>query len=139
MTNYEKFKNEIEELEIDCYDQIAVLKQTGKPARCSSVQCNECLFCSNTDISKGCVKLLLEWAATEYKPRAEYSTIEILIRERDLASEEKKTSDLARRVVAEIREAAFNDVIELLGKEEKPQGFGEKLMAKLTKVYEENE
>lgn len=69
MTNYEKFKNEIEELEINCYDQIAVLKQTGKPVCCSRIQCNECLFCSNADISKGCARLLLEWAATEAKEK----------------------------------------------------------------------
>lgn len=58
MTNYEKFKNEIEELEIDCCDQIAVLKQRESPSAVAA---------SNADIGKGCAKLLLKWAATEAK------------------------------------------------------------------------
>ncbi len=59
---------------------------------------------------------------------------------RNEAVEEQKSQDPVRRIVAEIREDAFGKAINIVKKElnEKPKGFGEKLMERLTTVYEEN-
>ncbi len=59
---------------------------------------------------------------------------------RNEAVEEQKSQDPAHRIVAEIREDAFNKAINIVEAElnEKPKGFGEKLMERLNTVYEEN-
>lgn len=62
------------------------------------------------------------------------------VRARRAAAEEKKSQDTARRVVAEVREDTFDKAISIVETHlnQKPKGFGEKLMDRLTEVYEEN-
>ncbi len=69
-----------------------------------------------------------------------WRNLEQLRAARNEAIEEQKSQDPVRRIVAEIREDAFNKAINIVEAElnEKPKGFGEKLMEKLTTVYEEN-
>lgn len=59
---------------------------------------------------------------------------------REEAGKERESQDVARRIVAEIRKDAFDKAIDIVETHlnQKPKGFGEKLMDRLTEVYEEN-
>ena len=69
-----------------------------------------------------------------------WQILEQLRNAREEAAEEKKSQDIARRVVAEVREDTFDKTISIVETHlnQKPKGFGEKLMDRLTEVYEEN-
>ena len=69
-----------------------------------------------------------------------WQILEQLRNAREEAAEEKKSQDIARRVVAEVREDTFDKAISIVETHlnQKPKGFGEKLMDRLTEVYEEN-
>ena len=61
MTNYEKFKNEIEAVDYD----FAATKDQKIGCCCQTVNCNDCIFCQNeTDY---CVPAKIEWLYKEAK------------------------------------------------------------------------
>lgn len=93
-------------------------------------------------VGKGAQKMKLTIIDRESDPVAEaiWQILRQLRKAREEAAEEKKSQDVARRIVAEIREDAFDKAISIVEAQlnQKPKGFGEKLMDRLTEVYEEN-
>lgn len=64
MKNKEKFAKEIIEIACDCCI-LGVNKNTGKPKKCSVLDCDKCLF-SRSKIRCDSRKKLREWAESEY-------------------------------------------------------------------------
>lgn len=64
MKNKEKFAKEIIEIACDCCI-LAVNKNTGKPEKCSVLDCDKCLFLRDK-IGCDSRKKLREWAESEY-------------------------------------------------------------------------
>lgn len=62
MTNYEKYKSEIEKITRMGRD-IGVEKATNKITACGSLNCEECLF---LQYSSNCAARAIEWADAEY-------------------------------------------------------------------------
>lgn len=64
MKNKEKYAKEIIEIACDCCT-LAVNKNTGKPEKCSALDCDKCLL-TRADGSCNAYKKAREWAESEY-------------------------------------------------------------------------
>lgn len=76
MTNYEKYKDEIDEM-FDNNKHIAINKDTNELANCSVLPCDDCLFSSYHN-GINCRINSIRWLSTEYvKPEVDWSKIPI--------------------------------------------------------------
>lgn len=72
MTNYEKYKDDIERLGDN---SIAFDKSNNKIVKCVDIACNDCAFYENFD---ACRLNAMKWAAEEYKePEVDWSKVPI--------------------------------------------------------------
>ena len=74
MTNYEKYKSEIEKITRMGRD-IGVEKATNKITACGSLNCEECLF---LQYGSNCAARAIEWADAEYiEPEVDWSKVAV--------------------------------------------------------------
>lgn len=74
MTNYERYKNEIDKI-VRMGRMVAVEEKTGRVTSCSQITCFECKFdsCSSVD----CDTAALAWADAEYIESKDLMQIEV--------------------------------------------------------------
>ena len=67
MINYEKYKDEIDEI-FDTNDgTIAVNKNTNEITNCSDFECSKCLFSARYNNTISCAITMAKWLVSEYK------------------------------------------------------------------------
>lgn len=67
MINYEKYKDEIDEI-FDTNDgTIAINKNTNEITNCSDFECSECLFSARYNNTISCAITMAKWLVSEYK------------------------------------------------------------------------
>lgn len=67
MINYEKYKDEIDEI-FDTNDgTIAINKNTNEITNCSDFECSECLFSAQYNNTISCAITMAKWLVSEYK------------------------------------------------------------------------
>lgn len=67
MINYEKYKDEIDEI-FDTNDgTIAINKSTNEITNCSDFECSKCLFSSRYNNTIPCTTTMAKWLVSEYK------------------------------------------------------------------------
>lgn len=67
MNNYEKYKDEIDEI-FDTNDgTIAINKNTNEITNCSDFECSKCLFSARYNNSISCPITMAKWLVSEYK------------------------------------------------------------------------
>lgn len=77
MTNYEKYKAEIEPI-ARMGRRFAVERNTNKTRVCRGMKCDNCLFYD--EINTNCDEVALEWADTEYiepEPEVDWSKVAV--------------------------------------------------------------
>lgn len=66
MINYEKYKDEIDEI-FDTNDgTIAINKNTNEITNCSDFECSECLFSARYNNTISCAITMAKWLVSEY-------------------------------------------------------------------------
>lgn len=67
MINYEKYKDEIDEI-FDTNDgTIAINKNTNEITNCSDFECSKCLFSARYNNTISCAITMAKWLVSEYK------------------------------------------------------------------------
>ena len=67
MINYEKYKDEIDEI-FDTNDgTIAINKNTNEITNCSDFECSKCLFSARYNNTIFCLTTMAKWLVSEYK------------------------------------------------------------------------
>ena len=67
MINYEKYKDEIDEI-FDTNDGIiAINKNTNEITNCSDFECSKCLFSARYNNTISCAITMAKWLVSEYK------------------------------------------------------------------------
>lgn len=78
MINYEKYKDEIDEI-FDTNDgTIAINKNTNEITNCSDFECSECLFSARYNNTISCAITMAKWLVSEYvEPEIDWSIIPV--------------------------------------------------------------
>lgn len=75
MKNREKFAEQIIDIALQRYRNMAVNLTSGEPSICGKIKCSECLF---NESNKDCEVLLREWAEKEYEePHVDWSKVAV--------------------------------------------------------------
>lgn len=78
MINYEKYKDEIDEI-FDTNDgTIAINKNTNEITNCSDFECSKCLFSARYNNTISCAITMAKWLVSEYKePEIDWSKVAV--------------------------------------------------------------
>lgn len=78
MINYEKYKDEIDEI-FDTNDgTIAINKNTNEITNCSDFECSKCLFSARYNNTISCAITMAKWLVSEYvEPEIDWSIIPV--------------------------------------------------------------
>ena len=78
MINYEKYKDEIDEI-FDTNDgTIAINKNTNEITNCSDFECSKCLFSARYNNTIFCAITMAKWLVSEYKePEIDWSKVAV--------------------------------------------------------------
>lgn len=75
MKNREKFAEQIIDIALQRYRNMAVNLTSGEPSICGKIKCSECLF---NESNKDCEVLLREWEEKEYEePPIDWSKVPV--------------------------------------------------------------
>lgn len=66
MTNYEKYKAEIDEIFDTNNGTIAINKNTNEITNCSDFECSKCLFSARYNNTISCAITMAKWLVSEY-------------------------------------------------------------------------
>lgn len=78
MTNYEKYKDEIDEI-FDTNDgTIAINKNTNEITNCSDFECSKCLFSAQYNNTISCAITMAKWLVAEYvEPEIDWTKVQV--------------------------------------------------------------
>ena len=78
MINYEKYKDEIDEIFDTNNGTIAINKNTNEITNCSDFECSKCLFSAQYNNTISCAITMAKWLVAEYvEPEIDWSKVPV--------------------------------------------------------------